>query len=332
MIRMRRPRVTLSCLCNPGTSGSTTTEDHRQILDRDPQAKLEFDDCWRDPEVHGALHAMQGWVCAYCQKELDPRDHPHVDHFRPRRGGYWWLAYHFGNYLLTCGPCNERKGDRFPLAEGAARLSYETRSDIRSEQRLWLDPVEDPIEDWLRVEVEDESKQGDVIAGIDDTATIAWKRVDETIRRFGWNLDIDIRKPRIQLIEELTKLHMNGEYETLSRYASRFAKYSLTARSFLRAWQPDLIPDEQTELRWFVESLCERLKEMDELRRKEGADNASLQRRRKVVKWTLAVLWKDPPAGKPEDIEALLDAAGCKDQVKKYHTALVQADSSSPAI
>ncbi len=321
--------MTLPCLCSPGASGSTTTEDHRQLLERNPKAELKFEeDTWRHPAVHGALHAMQGWVCAYCQKELDPLDKRYVDHFRPKKGGYWWLAYAFENYFLTCGSCNEFKGDRFPLVEGTPRVCYETRADIVNEQRLLIDAVADPVDAWLRIEVEDEAAMGDVVSRLDDAVTIAWKRVDETIRKFRWNLDLDIRQPRLRYIEELTTLLNTGEYEKLRRSASRFAKYSLTARSFLEMFKPDLLPDERTDLQWFVEWLCERLNQMAEQRKKEGSESSSLARRRRVVQWTLAVLWKDPPTGTPQDIEAWLDAAGCKKQVEWSYKQLTEGDST----
>lgn len=51
----------------------------------------------------------------------------HVDHVRPKKGGYGWLAYVFSNYLLTCSRCNQRKGDRFPIHEGTAKVTFATR-------------------------------------------------------------------------------------------------------------------------------------------------------------------------------------------------------------
>ena len=50
----------------------------------------------------GALYAMQGRVCAYCEQKLPESDRGDVEHFRPK-SLYRWLAYAFENYLLSCG-------------------------------------------------------------------------------------------------------------------------------------------------------------------------------------------------------------------------------------
>ena len=63
-------------------------------------------------------------LCLRCHN-----DRGDVEHFRPKsavlddplHGGYWWLAYDFQNYLLSCSLCNRvRKKTRFFTAIKAA--------------------------------------------------------------------------------------------------------------------------------------------------------------------------------------------------------------------
>src|SRR5262245_20010592 len=107
MIDLTRPRVIPPTL-RPGGKGATAAVKNEESYRDDPRKEPTFDPHWREPDVRGALFAMQGWVCAYCQRALDPRDPKYVDHFRPKRGGYWWLAYLLDNLFLTCAACNTR--------------------------------------------------------------------------------------------------------------------------------------------------------------------------------------------------------------------------------
>ncbi|RYU92703.1 HNH endonuclease [Emticicia agri] len=60
--------------------------------------------------------------CAYCEastKIVSPGD---VEHFRPK-SKYWWLAYCYDNYLVSCSVCNSVfKGNKFPLLDETKAL------------------------------------------------------------------------------------------------------------------------------------------------------------------------------------------------------------------
>ncbi len=330
MIRYKRPKVTLPCLRKARTSG-TSTEEHRQILDQNPNARLEFEECWGKEQVHGALHAMQGWVCAYCLRRTDQRSTHHVDHFRPKRGAYFWLAYELNNLFWSCSLCNERKGDDFPLSAGSAKITFDTRNAVHLEERLLIDAVQDPVDEWLAVEVADPSLLGDVVPRMDDRSNVGWKRADETIRFFLLNVDTDHKSERARLIEELTKLHADQNWDELSRRASRFLPHSLTVRCFLKVFAPEHLPDRFVELKWFVEELCQQLVKYRQSRETNEYEGASLERRRLILQWTLAVLWKDPPAATPADVEEWLDAANCKKFVNGFYKKLCRAESNQGA-
>ncbi|UHG94672.1 hypothetical protein [Spirosoma oryzicola] len=54
--------------------------------------------------------------CAYCEATTKLVAHGDVEHYRPK-SIYWWLAYCYDNYLVSCQICNEVfKRDEFPIA------------------------------------------------------------------------------------------------------------------------------------------------------------------------------------------------------------------------
>jgi uncharacterized protein (TIGR02646 family) len=86
--------------------------------------------------------------CAYCETRVGPAAPAEVDHFRPRRRAeglhkgeihpdhYWWLAYAWDNFVLSCRNCHRAKRNRFPV-----RGPRVERGDpITAEQPLLLDP------------------------------------------------------------------------------------------------------------------------------------------------------------------------------------------------
>src|SRR5436305_1765091 len=81
---------------------------------------------WNNPDVRGAVYAMHGRVCAYCQA-LASDSRGDIEHFRPK-SVYPWLMYDFANYLLGCRVCNSnRKSSRFPLARRAKPVAFHKR-------------------------------------------------------------------------------------------------------------------------------------------------------------------------------------------------------------
>ena len=55
--------------------------------------------------------------------------------------GYWWLAYDWTNYLLSCVVCNQDwKGNLFPVLEPPPRAKPPTEQTMPSERILLLNP------------------------------------------------------------------------------------------------------------------------------------------------------------------------------------------------
>lgn len=53
--------------------------------------------------------------CAYCEVPYSTVAYGDVEHYRPK-SIYWWLAYNYDNYLVSCQICNQTfKSDNFPI-------------------------------------------------------------------------------------------------------------------------------------------------------------------------------------------------------------------------
>ena len=115
--------------------------------------------------VKDNLKASHAHKCAYCEEHLPPKiAHGHVEHYRPvaysqqvRGGtkfspGYYWLAYDWTNFLLSCHFCNSRKKKNlFPLDNPAARVR--AKGSIAGEMPSLIKPdLEDPAPhiDWRK--------------------------------------------------------------------------------------------------------------------------------------------------------------------------------------
>ena len=106
-------------------------------------------------QVKPILKEVQFNKCAYCERFLgaDGRDWQ-VEHYRPKRGikiwpgppsftdqpvpapgGYHLLAHDIGNYLGSCGNCNNFKHNYFPVS-APRQLGTADRS-VRSDMKLW---------------------------------------------------------------------------------------------------------------------------------------------------------------------------------------------------
>lgn len=100
--------------------------------------------------VKDQLFAESNNKCAYCEattKIVSPGD---VEHFRPK-SKYWWLAYCYDNYLVSCSVCNSTfKGNKFPLIDETKALTGPaiTANSLKAEIDLLAKTINpDPIDD-----------------------------------------------------------------------------------------------------------------------------------------------------------------------------------------
>lgn len=275
---------------------------------------------WGKAEVRGALHAMQGFVCAYCQRKLDAYSRGVVDHFRPRNGpkehghdGYWWLAYRFTNCFLACEACNKPsgKGDKFPLEDATTRAKPVDDASLEAEARLYLDPVADPVDQWMRVEWQDPNREGFIVRHEKNVAENSFigKRVERSILDFRLNIDkIVLLKKRQRAIRDADKARRAGNQAKIHRLACRYLPHGAVVYQFIREVKPELLPSARDELLIFLAKVKELIdRARDGLH--EASEDSQNARQLEELRWTLAFLWKDPPRDSltADEISAWLD-------------------------
>jgi hypothetical protein len=143
---------------------SALTDDlkNKAVAERSGFIEAKRDETWGAPALLRALRAVAGNKCWYSEVPLEGAD-PNVDHFRPKGDvrevdselkpskatspGYWWLAFEYRNYRLTCMHANQRridedttggKWDFFPVR--GARTPERTDWGVIAEDILALDP------------------------------------------------------------------------------------------------------------------------------------------------------------------------------------------------
>jgi uncharacterized protein (TIGR02646 family) len=326
MRAVRRANVLVPTLAATG-AGKMAADSHVKLRAANADAKLDFSEHWNNEDVRGALYAMHGKACAYCGCHLPRNDRGDVEHFRPKgkvtsdktHGGYWWLAYSFDNYLLSCSICNRvRKRDRFPIRVGSVRTTYSTRSQIESEARMLLDPTLDPVEDWLQADLDADLCRLKAHPNLQQPQR---ELVDATLKFFRINVDPRLVRERIELRDVVAQAVKEDRASDVSSLAIRFRPHSLIARQLLAIKAPQALPTPEEELMWL---LNEGMADLDITLKllQINADDAGLKRQAGELLWTFAVLWKDPPFGAPSDIAAFLQDHNVKDTVTKYFDQL----------
>lgn len=117
----------------------------------------DFKPHWGEDDIKESLYRFQNGKCCYCERKRDMKRESDVEHFRPKAGingeedhpGYWWLAYEWENYFLSCKSCNqEYKKNHFPLLPGGER-AFTEESDLALEKPVLLHPVDDDPEKFI---------------------------------------------------------------------------------------------------------------------------------------------------------------------------------------
>jgi len=139
---------------------------------------------WRKLKPH--FVDVQHDKCGYCEKPIS--DDGDVEHYRPKgviqklvaegiehehskrlsgrkrpqiaEYGYWWLAYEWENYLLSCNICNQKyKNALFPVAVPRPSREHEKfivcnpkESDINREKPLLINPFETDLDPFQHFE------------------------------------------------------------------------------------------------------------------------------------------------------------------------------------
>jgi hypothetical protein len=128
---------------------------------RDNELEEDSKDKWDSSiwgEARPQLLAETHNKCAYCETPAKVVAYGDVEHFRPK-SKYWWLAYSYENYLVSCTLCNQKyKKDYFEILDEANRLSGPAvgahSSDAALEQLAPLMTV-DPVTDTAGMQLQD---------------------------------------------------------------------------------------------------------------------------------------------------------------------------------
>lgn len=125
----------------------TTNERRKQIIALgsypDPKDAALFDSRYKYRDIKTELSSIYYGKCAYCESSAEQLV---VEHYRPKRGGYYWLAFSWDNLLLACPQCNNFKSDQFPV-EGP-RIVYDPRRDTMefiNHVSILYDELEHPV-------------------------------------------------------------------------------------------------------------------------------------------------------------------------------------------
>jgi hypothetical protein len=318
MRALKRPPVALPTLTAAG-KGARQAAKQLDVRAADPGAPLSFPAHWNAPDVRGALFAMHGRVCAYCQCDLPQNDPGDVEHYRPK-STYWWLAYEFQNYLLSCRICNQvRKRELFPLRAGGGPCSFADRGLLDQEEALLLDPASagDRVEKWLWVNFEDPICSVATARDLSPASAPA-QRAAHTTKFFKLNENVRLIQQRLKAVndametlEHVRDAGTDAEKEAsegeLKGMASRYRPHGVAVRQMLSKLAPDLVPSQEDDLLLLIDDL---LKELDVAAQVLATipNSPPALRLKQEVCWALAVLWQHPPATSAAQVEARLQA------------------------
>jgi uncharacterized protein (TIGR02646 family) len=152
-------------------------------------------------ELKEWLENASGHKCWYCEAK-SPRSPFDVDHFRPKLGitvdgmelaghnGYYWLAYEWKNFRLSCQRCNRTekddadiphgKANEFPIRDETQRCALPEGS-VDTESPRFLDPCVQADCDLLAHSIDGEVKP------VAPDGTWEFQRARYTIDRLGFN-------------------------------------------------------------------------------------------------------------------------------------------------
>lgn len=222
---------------------------------------------------HGSWGLLKNWLanasehkCWYCEAKSTraPFD---VDHFRPKlgitvdgvelkgHGGYYWLAYEWSNFRLSCQRCNRPEKDQtgalrgkaneFPIHDEAQRCTSPTGQLTMESPRL-LDPCVQADCELLAHGIDGEVKP------VAPDGTWEYTRARYTIDRLGlneWNTPEE-KRSRWQTLATLLKALGNtptpAATSEISKYLSSDHEYASFFRSAIgthrdKAWVAALL-------------------------------------------------------------------------------------------
>ena len=255
MIRVERPPEPPEILQDAGTGETRKMCDAYDLHAEEYRSgakKFTFEDgIYNHRSVKDALVAAQHRKCCYCESKFLGTSWGAVEHFRPkgavrpgpRRGleypGYYWLAFHWENLLVSCERCNTIKGSLFPIHDPGSRARCH-HDEPDEEAPLLVDPAREDPQQHIHFR--------------DAAVEPLTQRGRETIKGIGLERE-DLEEERRQKLQ-IVRTHrdilrcegrVEGIEEELVADARRFlrdavlpqARYSAMVRDFLDACRGD---------------------------------------------------------------------------------------------
>lgn len=143
--------------------------------------------------------------CAYCEAPLAVVAYGDVEHYRPK-SIYWWLAYCYDNYLVSCTICNQAfKKDKFPIVKESDRLigpvvlATFSDADVASlAHQITPDPLNDNDGMHFQDFLESHSIEGALLVNpyYNDPADIFEYSVDEVQKEIIINVKTEVNNAR----------------------------------------------------------------------------------------------------------------------------------------
>ena len=193
--------------------------------------------------------------CAYCETTTKTNQPGDVEHYRPK-SSYWWLAYCYDNYLVSCRICNQVKTNHFPTEnkkmQGPAIHSNTTEASIESlAGTIVPDPRnENQVNEFMR----QYRQEGPLLINpyFDDPAEyFAW-RADDVLREI--EVTPNTENPDVEIIATASIKHYDLNRQSLK--GDRYAEY-YKYNTFRRTLEDDGI---SSDTRRINTSTIERMK------------------------------------------------------------------------
>jgi uncharacterized protein (TIGR02646 family) len=197
------------------------------------------------------LANASGHKCWYCEAK-SPRAPFDVDHFRPKLGitvdgvalaahtGYYWLAYDWWNFRLSCQRCNRPekddtgslhgKANEFPIQDELLRCMLPT-APLTAELPRLVDPCVQSDCELLAHGIDGEVKPAAPIG------TWEYQRAQYTIDRFGFNEwhTPEIKRTQWQTLATLLAVVGNNANPAVITELNKYLSYDHEYSSFFRS-------------------------------------------------------------------------------------------------
>ncbi len=206
----------------------TKKQIENKIKSGDTVKSTDFEPHWGADSVKKVLWELHYGKCCYCERKRDMKRESDVEHFRPKCGiteeeghpGYWWLAYDWDNYFLSCKSCNQEfKKNRFPLLPGGKR-AFSKKNKLAREKPVLIHPIDEDPEKFIGFDWQEGYGVLVKAAGLDKEG-----RGNETVNHLTGINKKDVMERRAKLVKELNRIvkvanfaEMSNNHELKNKY------------------------------------------------------------------------------------------------------------------